>query len=151
MSASNAFDRIPSRRRPTVPTRDTSYLPNTPSGEEMTPAAIPVVEQLPPTPANPVHTGDDELMTVTIRVTKGLNKHTKLYFQSEERGNFSTFIQAAYELFCQTNTLDPSAAGLRDYILEQSSKIADKRTQDGKRKRVITMYENEMMGSDRET
>lgn len=151
MSAGNAFDRIPSRRRPTVPKRDTSYLPDTHSSEEMTPTAIPIVEQLPHTPANSANTRDDELMTVTIRVTKGLNKHTKLYFQSEERGNFSTFVQAVYELFCQTDTLDPSAVELRDHILKQSSKIADKRTQDGKRKRVITMYENEMMGSDRET
>ena len=151
MSAGNAFDRIPSRRRPSVPIRDTSYLPDTPSSEETTPAAISVGEQPPRTPVNPVNTGDDELMTVTIRVTKGLNKHTKLYFQSEERGNFSTFVQAVYELFCQTDTLDPSAAELRDIILEQSSKVADKRTQDGKRKRVITMYENEMMGSNRET
>ena len=141
----NAFDRIPSRRRPTVPTRDTSYLPNAPSNEKMTPADdIPVVESSPRTPASPVTTRDDELMTVTIRVTKGLNKHTKVYFQSEERGNFSTFVQAVYELFCQTDTLEPSAAKLREHILEQSSKIADKRTQDGKRKRVITMYENEM-------
>lgn len=145
--AKNAFDRIPSRRRPTVPTRDTSYLPNTPSSEETTPPAIPVVEPfLPTTPVSSATTasGDDELMTVTIRVTKGLNKHTKAYFQGEERGNFSTFVQAVYELFCQTDTLDSSAAELREYILEQSSEIAEKRTQDGKRKRVITMYENEM-------
>lgn len=147
MSAgNNAFDRIPSRRRPTVPTRDTSYLPDTPSSEEITPSVIPVVEPFAPTPASSTTTasGDNELMTVTIRVTKELNKHTKIYFQSEERGNFSTFVQAVYELFCQSDTLDPTATELRDHILEQSSKIADKRTQDGKRKRVMTMYENEM-------
>jgi hypothetical protein len=156
MTTSNdAFDRV-ARRRAVVPARDSSYLPESESAID-TPIEI---KNFPKgSKAGTQHRGNqfsqevtrhpekEDLMTVTIRVTKGLNEQTKQYFQpSLKRGNFSTFVQAAFDLLSQENA-DLNIEQIRNQVFEKSAVIAEKRTQEGKRKRVMTMYDNEMKGS----
>jgi hypothetical protein len=157
-TSNDAFDRV-TRRRAVVPARDNSYLP----GSELATEASIETQDSPKESKSKAqfrenqssqriffeasHSEKEELITVTIRVTKGLNEQTKQCFQpSFKRGNFSTFVQAAFEVLSQESS-NLSIEKFREQIFEKSALIAEKRTQEGKRKRVMTMYDNEMKGS----
>lgn len=157
-NSSDAFDRV-TRRRAVVPVRDNSYLPvaestMAPSTEKENSTEVHIpdskAKRSQPSQRQSLEVSNpekEELITVTIRVTKALNEQTKRYFQpSFKRGNFSTFVQAAFELLSQDDA-NLNIEKMRNQVLEKSARIAEKRTQEGKRKRVMTMYDNEMKGT----
>lgn len=157
-SDNDAFDRIP-RRRAVVPPRDNSYLPASEATTELiketkdsrNSSSIKRSTEIVETPKSlslensfQIPSDAEELLTVTIRVTKGLNEQTKQCFQpSFKKGNFSTFVQAAFEILFQSED-EAKIRDIKEIILEKSNTIAERRAQEGKRKRVLTMYDNEM-------